>query len=80
MNMAQSKNIGLCPDCGEEVRFKKLPFVGQLMTCRRCSAQLEVMRKSPIELRLATDAWEDEVELEEFDLSRSNQRSKKERW
>lgn len=80
MNMVQSKNIGLCPDCGEEVRFKKLPYVGQLMTCRRCSAQLEVMRKSPIELRLAEEAWEDEIDFEEFDSPRSNQRNKKEHW
>ena len=36
MTMLESKNIGLCPDCGEEVRFKKAPFVGQLVTCRRC--------------------------------------------
>ena len=81
MNMAQSKNIGLCPDCGEEIRFKKLPYVGQLMSCRRCSAQLEVVRKSPVALRLAEEAWEDEVDLdEEFESPRSNQRNKKDRW
>lgn len=81
MNMAQSKNIGLCPDCGEEVRFKKLPYVGQLVTCRRCSAQLEVMRKSPIDLRLAEEVWEDEIDFEEFDSPRPNQRNnKKDRW
>ena len=82
MNMAQSKNIGLCPDCGEEVRFKKLPYVGQLMTCRRCSAQLKVVRKSPVILRLAEEAWEeeDEADFEEFESPRSNQRNKKDRW
>lgn len=85
MNMAQSKNIGLCPDCGEEVRFKKMPYVGQLVTCRRCSAQLEVMRKSPVALRLAEEIWEeeiweDEVDYEEYESSRSNQRNKKDRW
>jgi lysine biosynthesis protein LysW len=78
MNMAQSKNIGSCPDCGEDVRFKKLPFVGQLMTCRRCSAQLEVVRKSPVVLRLAEDAWDDEDEYEEMESPRMNQRNKKE--
>ena len=76
MNMAQSKNIGLCPDCGEEVRFKKMPFVGQLATCRWCSAQIEVMRKAPIVLRLAEDAWEED------DLSDSPRlkQKKKDRW
>lgn len=76
MNMAQSKNIGLCPDCGEEVRFKKLPFVGQLMTCRRCSAQLEVVRKAPVVLRLAEEMWEDEEDFESFESSR-NQRNRR---
>ena len=77
MNMAQSKNIGLCPDCGEEVRFKKMPFSGQLIMCRRCSVQLEVVRKSPVVLRLAVDAWEDE---EDYESPRLKQRNKKERW
>ena len=80
MNMAQSKNIGLCPDCGEEVRFKKMPFVGQLITCKRCSSQLEVMRKSPVDLRLAVDdEWEDEEDFESHDSPR-NQRNKRDRW
>ena len=80
MNMAQSKNIGLCPDCGEEVRFKKMPYVGQVVTCRRCSAQLEVIRKSPIDLRLAQDdEWESEEDFESHDLPR-NQRNKRDRW
>lgn len=77
MNMAQSKNIGLCPDCGEEVRFKKLPYVGQLMTCRRCSAQLEVVRKVPVVLRLAEDAWEEEEDFDSHESPRSNQRNKR---
>lgn len=81
MNMAQSKNIGLCPDCGEEVRFKKVPFVGQTIVCRRCSAQLEVVRKSPVVLRLAADAWEEEIDIDEFDEApRSSSRNKKDRW
>lgn len=77
MNMAQSKNIGLCPECGEEVRFKKLPYVGQLMTCRRCSAQLEVVRKSPIALRLAEEVWEEEEDFESYEAPRLNQRNKR---
>jgi len=38
------------------------------------------MRKSPIELRLAEEAWEDEIDFEELDSPRSNQRNKKDRW
>jgi lysine biosynthesis protein LysW len=75
MNMAQSKNIGLCPDCGEEVRFKKLPFAGQLVTCKRCSAQLEVVRKAPVVLRLAEDIWEEEIEAD--DIPKASQRNKR---
>jgi lysine biosynthesis protein LysW len=77
MNMAQSKNIGLCPECGEEVRFKKFPYVGQLVTCRRCSAQLEVVRKSPIALRLAEEVWEEEEDFESYEAPRLNQRNKR---
>ncbi len=78
MNMAQSKNIGLCPDCGEDVRFKKMPFIGQLITCRRCTAQLEVVRKVPVVLRLAEDAWDDdEDDIELSDSASLKQRHKK---
>lgn len=80
MNMAQSKNIGLCPDCGEELRFKKVPYIGQMMTCRRCAAQLEVVRKSPVVLRLAEEVWQEEIDFEEFESPRPNQRNKKDRW
>ncbi|WP_420628283.1 hypothetical protein [Candidatus Leptofilum sp.] len=75
MSMAQSKNIGLCPDCGEEVRFKKFPFMGQLATCRRCSAQLEVVRKAPVALRLKTENWEEDIEV--FESPKFNQRHKR---
>ncbi|WP_420645445.1 hypothetical protein [Candidatus Leptofilum sp.] len=78
MSMAESKNIGLCPDCGEEVRFKKFPFVGQLIACRRCSAQLEVVRKAPVALRLKTDNWEEEEDIDSFESSKYNQRHKRE--
>lgn len=83
MNMALSKNIGLCPNCGEEVRFKKLPFMGQLMTCRRCSVQLEVVQKMPVVLRLVTEFREDDIDFFEFDeteASRSHQRNRKGHW
>lgn len=78
MSMVESKNIGLCPDCGEEVRFKKFPYVGQLVTCRRCSTQLEVVRKAPVALRLKADAWEDEEEIDSFESTKNNQRHKRE--
>lgn len=80
MTMHESKNIGLCPDCGEEIRFKKAPFVGQLVTCRRCSTQLELVRKSPVVLRMAEEVWEDEDDFESFESPRMNQRPKKDRW
>lgn len=80
MEFNQFKNIGECPDCGEEVRFKKMPFVGQQITCRWCSVQLEVVRKSPVVLRLMEEKWEEEENFEGFDSRRSQQKEKKGRW
>lgn len=61
----ESKNIGICPDCGSEVRFKKMPYLGQVVTCRRCDSSLEVVNRSPIELDIAAAEWDDDVMYED---------------
>ena len=71
---AESKNISECPECGAEVRFKKTPFVGQEITCRRCEAYLEVFSRFPLQLGLANVAWDEE--FDEHETSKSNRRRK----
>lgn len=74
------KVIGLCPDCNAEIRFRKSPHLGQLITCHNCQTSLEVVRRDPLELDWAfddpfdedededeLDDWEDEDEDEDED-------------
>lgn len=68
------KNIAFCPDCGGEIRFKRIPFVGQDITCRQCNTALVVVSKSPIELDWA--AYEEDWEEEEVEDGLSNQNSR----
>lgn len=46
----ESKMSGFCPECGSEIRFKKMPQVGQPTHCRQCNIQLEVINRFPLEL------------------------------
>ena len=57
-----TKNIGECPDCGSEVRFKKTPYVGQLITCRTCNTLIEVVERFPLELDWAEAEWDEEID------------------
>lgn len=63
------KVIGLCPDCNAEIRFRKSPHLGQLVTCHNCQTSLEVVRRDPLELDWAFDDPfdEDEDEYDELD-------------
>lgn len=62
------KVIGLCPDCNAEIRFRKSPHLGQLITCHNCQTSLEVVRREPLELDWAfDDPFDDEDEDEDFD-------------
>ena len=70
----ESKNIGECPDCGGEVRFKKTPYVGQEITCRNCNTYLEVVNRFPLQLDWAEMAWDEEED--EVESSHSNRRRK----
>ncbi len=60
------KVIGVCPDCNAEIRFRKSPHLGQLVTCHNCQTSLEVVRRDPLELDWAFDDTFDEEE-DEYD-------------
>ncbi|HUM69811.1 MAG TPA: hypothetical protein PLK31_13310 [Chloroflexota bacterium] len=70
---AESKNITLCPDCGSEVRLRKPPYLGQLITCHHCDSVLEVVNRSPLELDWAEAAWDDDAGST-FDAGRNGRR------
>jgi len=61
--------IAFCPDCEEPIRLSVQPRAGQRITCRSCSAELEVIETSPLELDWAYDGpvddWDEEEEEEE---------------
>lgn len=61
------KVIGLCPDCNAEIRFRKSPHLGQLVTCHNCQTSLEVVRREPLELDWAFDDPFDDEEDDELD-------------
>lgn len=55
-----------CPDCNSEIYFSKRPALGQTVTCKECSAHLEVVETNPIELdwTLEEEELDDEFEYE----------------
>ena len=63
------KVIGVCPDCNAEIRFRKAPHLGQLVSCHNCQTSLEVVRRDPLELDWAFDDPfdDDEDDYDDFD-------------
>lgn len=72
------KVISTCPDCNAEIRFRKAPHLGQLITCHNCQTSLEVVRRNPLELDWAFEGpfdedddedeeWDDEDEYDDWD-------------
>ncbi len=57
---------GYCPDCGIKIALGRDPKKGQKVTCPKCSAYLEVILISPIELDWAYDDEDDQLD-EEYD-------------
>lgn len=43
-------NVSKCPICGDPVKLKNSPRLGQTLTCSGCDAELEVVNISPFEL------------------------------
>ncbi|MCA9949865.1 MAG: hypothetical protein KDE48_09475 [Anaerolineales bacterium] len=48
-----SKIAAYCPGCDTQIRFKRQPHRGQLITCPECEDMLEVVQTSPIVLEWA---------------------------
>ncbi|MFW5940172.1 MAG: hypothetical protein ACOC8X_13105 [Chloroflexota bacterium] len=81
MSRNSIKVLGICPDCNSEIRFRKAPHLGQLVTCHNCETSLEVVRRDPLELDWAfqdpfedddedlddIDEWDDEEEYDDED-------------
>lgn len=42
--------IARCLECDEKIQFEEQPRLGMLVICESCGAELEVVRKSPLEL------------------------------
>lgn len=62
------KVIGVCPDCNAEIRFRKAPHLGQLVTCHNCQTSLEVVRRDPLELDWAfDDPFDEDDEDDDYD-------------
>jgi hypothetical protein len=63
--------IAFCPDCEEPIRLASRPKVGLRLSCRSCSAELEVIEVSPLELDWAYDGpiddYEDEGDQDDWD-------------
>jgi len=60
--------VAICLGCDEDIRFPGRPRLGQMVTCHRCGARLEVIDVNPLELDWVfddDDTDEDELENEE---------------
>jgi lysine biosynthesis protein LysW len=51
---------GHCPDCGIKIALGRDPKKGQMVTCPKCSAYLELINISPIELDWAIEDEDDQ--------------------
>jgi lysine biosynthesis protein LysW len=53
--------IAYCVDCGGRIYLGDKPWIGQAAYCRRCGADLEVIRVNPLELEWIDNmVYEDE--------------------
>jgi alpha-aminoadipate carrier protein LysW len=53
-----------CIACGNEIAFREDPKMGQLVKCKRCDAELEVVWLDPIELDWPfVDDYDDDEEI-----------------
>lgn len=63
MSKENSKIAAYCPGCDTQIRFKRQPHKGQLITCPECEDLLEVIQTGPITLDWAyddDDLWNDD--------------------
>lgn len=60
-------SFAICPSCGEEIRLRNQPRLGQEVRCPYCSTELEIVELDPAELDWPDSAAEDDWGFEETD-------------
>ncbi len=77
MNKQAVHLVASCPECHAQIRFRKQPELGDLVTCPECSTMAEVIRETPIKLSWAFDEpvggdgrYRDEPDYERSERSR----------
>lgn len=58
---------GYCPDCDNAVNLGARPAEGQIVSCNRCGAVLQVMSLAPVELDWADELDEGDEEEYEYE-------------
>ena len=48
-----------CPECDAIITFDRPPLVGEVIRCKECGAELEVVSVEPLRLELAPEVEED---------------------
>lgn len=60
--------VARCIECDEMIQFEEQPRLGMLVICDSCGAELEVVRKSPLELDWPyNEDDEEEEDVDDFD-------------
>jgi alpha-aminoadipate carrier protein LysW len=68
MRRAEERGMATCPECDAEIEVDEFDVdKGDLLDCPECGSNLEVINASPIELDLATQDDEEDVEDEGFE-------------
>jgi lysine biosynthesis protein LysW len=55
---------GTCPFCKEAVEIKKTAKEGDIVICKACEAELEIVSLKPLELDWPLDDYEDDGEYD----------------
>ncbi|WP_137992776.1 lysine biosynthesis protein LysW [Streptomyces vilmorinianum] len=48
-----------CPECESQTALAEPPKAGEIIECRDCSSELEVLTVAPLQVALAPDVEED---------------------
>ena len=59
--------VAECPACGNEVKFRVKPRMGQAVVCPNCESELEVVWLDPVEIDWPFDDDEDEDDEDYYD-------------
>lgn len=51
-NQKKFVNSVICPDCNEPVKLEKEIEVGEIVECKNCGSEMEVINLEPVEISL----------------------------